>query len=55
LEASHEANLKFDPCRLVRQVKQFERLSVCATTQPVKLVHLPDEPAGSSFNLLRIG
>jgi len=30
-----------DPCRLVRQVKQFG-----GCLEPVELLHLPDEPAG---------
>jgi hypothetical protein len=35
-----QPELALDPCRLVRQVKQFR--NYCS----VELVHLPDKPAG---------
>ena len=37
------ARVHSDPCRLVRQVKQFEQPGL---SQADELLHLPDKPAG---------
>jgi hypothetical protein len=37
------ARVRPDPCRLVRQVKQFKQLG---RSRADELLHLPDEPAG---------
>src|SRR5207247_2343763 len=49
----------FDPCRLVRPVKQFMGLlpaqALRNTLPAAELLHLPDEPAGVGKGALRRG